>query len=314
MYGYNRNSGIHPLANYKEALYKWESTKPIRGRAEDVRPLGNRRQADQHTIRFNPAGVVECVLYKTPVVSFWENGDIVIKNAGYNSQSTCHFLDEVLWDMHSRIYANEMLVGFKRTPDEWLIIPEDGLTLKRDENGNLMATRTKAHMVHTVDRTQANIVRARYSEFTKYLSRMCRLKGNSLYLKEDMKTVFGTHKFGNADVPRSLASQQYDDWVASAKLFNTWVTDTNAETKNDSFYKALLHMAWSFGNEKWGNGEATGHVLHEKKAVHALNDLIIGLNRSEILKEKVLPIGKVSRDSYGTFFRYGWRRYHEQAS
>jgi hypothetical protein len=314
MFGSHRNSGIHSLANYNEAFHKWETTKPIRGRADDVRPLGNRRQADQYKIEILPEGGVACVLYRTPVVTFFTNGDIRILNDGWNSQSTCHFIDEVLWEVRSRIYANNLLISFKDRPSEEFTIPEGGLFLRRNEQGGFTAVNTQAHVIHVVDRKGANNVRARYADFTNYLSRMCKLKGDSLYLKTDMQEVFGTHKFGNPNVPRSLASQEYDDWVTGVNTFNAWITDTNAETQNDSFYKALLHMAWSFGIEKWGQGEAKGHVLHEKKAMTALNILIMGLNRAEVLKEKVLPLGVMRRDSYATFFRYGWRRYYEQNS
>ena len=311
MYGSHRNSGIHSLANYNEAFHKWESTKPIRGRAVDTRPLGNRRQADQYKIEVLPEGGVACILYRTPVVTFLGNGDVCIRHDGWNSQSTCHFIDEVLWGVRSRIFANNLLVSFMDKPSEEFTIPEGGLFLRRNEQGGFTATNVKAHVVHVIDRKGANNVRARYADFTNYLSRMCRLKGNSPYLKADMKEIFGTHEFGNPNLPRKLTSQEYDDWVAGVKTFHAWIADTNAETQNDSFYRALLHMAWSFGNEKWEAGKTTGYVLHEKQAMTGLDTVLIGLHRSEILKEKVLPLGVVRRDSYGTFFRQGWRRLHE---
>ena len=90
MYGHHRNSGIHTLTNYNEAFHKWESTKPIRGRGVDVRPLGHRRSADQYKIELLPEGGVACVLYKTPVVTFFEDGDIRILNDNWNSVSTCN--------------------------------------------------------------------------------------------------------------------------------------------------------------------------------------------------------------------------------
>jgi len=310
MYGSHRNSGIHSLANYNEAFHKWESTKPIRGRADDVRPLGNRRQADQYKIEVLPEGDVACVLYRTPVVTFYKNGDVCIRHDGWNSQSTCHFIDEVLWEVRSRIFANNLLISFKDRPSEEFTIPEGGLFLRRNEQG-FTATNVKAHTVHTIDRKGANNVRARYADFTNYLSRMCRLKGNSPYLTEDMKAVFGLNKFGHPAIPRGLVHHYYDDWVEGVKSFHACIADTNADTQNDSFYKALLHMASSFGNEKWEGGTTRGYVLHEKKAMTGLHNLLIGLHRSEILKEKVLPLGVVRRDSYGTFFRQGWRRLHE---
>jgi len=313
MYGSHRNSGIHSLANYNEAFHKWESTKPIRGRTEDVRPLGHRRSADQYKIEVLPEGGVACVLYKTPVVTFFGNGDVRILNDGWNSQSTCHFIDEVLWEVRSRIFANNLLVSFKDNPSEEFTIPEGGLFLRRNGQGGFTIINAKAHTVHTIDRKGANNVRARYADFTNYLSRMCRLKGNSLYLTEDMKAVFGLNKHGHLAIPCSLANNFYNEWVEGVKTFHAWIADTNAETQNDSYYKALLLMAWSFGNQKWEAGTAKGYVLHEQKAMTGLHNLLIGLHRSEILKEKVLPIGVVRRDSYGTFFRQGWRRLYEQA-
>jgi hypothetical protein len=313
MYGSHRNSGIHSLANYNEAIHKWESTKPIRGRAEDVRPLGNRRQADQYKIEVLPEGGVACILYRTPVVTFLGNGDVLIKHDGWNSQSTCHFIDEVLWEVRSRIYANNLLISLKDKPSEEFTIPEGGLFLRRNEQGGFTATNVKAHVVHVIDRKGANNVRARYADFTNYVSRMCRLKGNSLYLMGDMKEVFGLDKVGNPALPCNLANNFYNEWVAGVKTFHAWIADTNAETKNDSYYKALLHMAWSFGNQKWDGSKTTGYVLHEKKAMTGFDTVLIGLHRSEILKEKVLPLGVVRRDSYGTFFRQGWRRLYEEA-
>lgn len=314
MYGSHRNSGIHSLANYNEAFHKWESTKPIRGRADDVRPLGNRRQADQYKIEILPEGGVACVLYRTPVVTFFTDGDVRIMNDGWNSQSTCHFIDEVLWEVRSRIYANNLLISFKDKPSEEFTIPEGGLFLRRNEQGGFTAINTQAHVVHVVDRKGANNVRARYADFTNYLSRMCKLKGDSLYLIEDMKTVFGLNKHGHLGVPRGLTNHFYSDWVEGVKTFHAWIADTNAETQNDSYYKALLHIASSFGNEKWDRGSTQGYVLHEKKAMSGFDTVLIGLHRSEILKEKVLPLGVVRRDSYGTFFRQGWRRLYEENS
>lgn len=42
-YGAQRNSSIGPIRSYTQALDQWLKTKPIRGREEDVRPLGNRK-------------------------------------------------------------------------------------------------------------------------------------------------------------------------------------------------------------------------------------------------------------------------------
>jgi hypothetical protein len=114
-------------------------------------------------------------------------------------------------------------------------------------------------------------------------------------------------------MPTDLSFEERSGWEDSVKLFFKLITDTKEETKNDSFYKAILQMAYSFGITKWSNGSETeGYVLHEKKALKAFDDLIIGFHRSKTLKEKVLPEGVVRKDSYGKYFRGGWKRLHNK--
>ena len=43
--------------NYEFAKRIYNNTKPLRGRAEEIRPLGNRRDADTYHIRMNGEAV-----------------------------------------------------------------------------------------------------------------------------------------------------------------------------------------------------------------------------------------------------------------
>jgi hypothetical protein len=74
--------------NHYKSLY--ESVKPIRGRAFDVRPIGKRRR-DWETIRMN-GDVVECVLYQTPVVRYYPDGKIGVDTGGWVTPSTAEFM------------------------------------------------------------------------------------------------------------------------------------------------------------------------------------------------------------------------------
>jgi hypothetical protein len=305
MYGHHRNSGIHPLANYNEAIHKWESTKPIRGRGVEVRPLGHRRSADQYSIEVLPEGGVACVLYKTPVVTFFTDGDIRIMNDDWNSVSTCNFIDEVLWGLRSRIYNNDLYVG---TGQGEFALGKEGLWLRMNDKGNLEVKTDKLppKYVHAIDRKKANIVRAQYKPFLDYASRMCRLKGNDSYLVSEMARVFSmVHE--SPDMGVDLNNRAYDKWTDSIKNLFT-LMNTEGEEQHDAFYKALLLLAKSYGNHKWREPE--GYVITEKKIKVALDDLIIGFHRDEVLVQKEVPIGIARRDSNGRYFRDGWRRLH----
>jgi len=299
MYGHSRNSGIIQINDYASALKLWEDTKPIRGRAVDTRPLGHRRN-DHYLINRLPDGAVECILYKTPVVTFYENGEVLIKHDGYNSVSTCNFIGEVL-GLHSSIFNYKTLIGFGGKD---YIVPDSGLTIKRNATWVYEPVNPVPVIGHAIDRKGANNVRARYKPFRAYLSSMCRLKAGSDYPQSELTRVFGVDKYENPNVG-DLSHEERDKWEDSIKSFFGLITNTNEETKNDSYYKAVLQMARSFGTTKWGSREVEGYTLNEKKALKAFDDLVIGFHRSETLIEKVLPDGVVRKDSNGKYFRGG---------
>ena len=302
MYGHHRNSGIHPLANYNEAFHKWESTKPIRGRGVDVRPLGHRKSADQYKIELLPEGGVACVLYKTAVVTFFGDGDIRILNDDWNSVSTCNFIDEVLWSVRSRIYNNDLYVG---TGQGEFALGKEGIWLRMNDKGNLEVKTDKLppKYVHAIDRKRANNVRAQYKPFIDYASRMCRLKGNDPYPVSEMARVFSSTE----GMGVLLGNRAYDKWTDSIKNLFT-LMKSEGESQHDNFYKALLLLANSYGNHRYHEPE--GYVVTEKKIKVALDDLIMGYHRDEVLMQKEIPLGVARRDSNGKYFRDGWRRLH----
>lgn len=306
MYGHQRNSGIPHINDYASALKLWEDTKPIRGRAVDTRPLGHRRN-DHYLINKLPDGAVECILYQTPVVTFYENGEVLIKHDGWNSVSTCNFIGEVL-GLHSSIFNYNLCVGFGGKD---YVVPVEGLTIKRNATWVYEPVNPVPVMGHVIDRKGANNVRARYKPFKTYLSSMCRLKAGSEYPQSELLRVFGLDKYKSPNVG-DLNHDGRDKWEEHVKSFFKLVADTNEETKNDSYYKAILQMAFSFGTTRWGSDQPEGYVLSEYKALKLFDDFVIGFHRSETLKEKVLPEGVVRKDSNGKYFRGGWKRLHNR--
>jgi hypothetical protein len=88
--GYATVQRVPRVHSYAEALRIHSNTKPLRGRAEEIRPLGNRRDADTYWIRKH-GDAIELVLYKTPVITFEPDGDVVLFVDSYNSVSTHQF-------------------------------------------------------------------------------------------------------------------------------------------------------------------------------------------------------------------------------
>ena len=224
MYGHPRNTGIPRINDYASALKLWEDTKPIRGRDEDTRPLGYREKVDSYQINFLPMGAVECILYRTPVVTFYENGEVHIRHDGWNSVSTCNFIGEVL-GIHSYISNYKLCVGFNYKD---YVVPKEGLTIKRNANWVYEPVNPVPVMGHAINRKGANNVRLRYKPFSAYVSSMCRLKGDSLYPQSEAERLFGLNKYGS---PKSgdLSRDGYQEWDKDVQKFFALVNDTNKE-------------------------------------------------------------------------------------
>jgi len=298
MFGHNRNSGIHTLVNYNEAHHAWETTKPIRGRKEDTRPLGHRRNVNQYTIRKTESGAIECVLYKTPVVSYLPDGQIVLRDDGWKSVSTAYFIEEVL-GIRARIFNKDLNISFYGNE---FAVPDGGLQLVRDAVGCLVPLNAQKVKVHSINRKGANNVRAKYANFHTYMMGMMKLRANDVVTAEEV-AMSGV---GVYDLDRTYTNK----FPEQVQAFFALVNDTNPETQTASWYQATLALIRSFG--RWSY-KIDGHVIPQDatKIARKFDELVLGFNRDEALTSKELSFGEVKRDAYAKYFSSGWKRLHE---
>lgn len=111
------------LRSYDEALEHYNSITPIRG-SNNLRPIcathNGRRKKHMQIVKTTypkalgaaatPKGALDavaCRLYDTDVVTFVENGDIVLDNGGYPSTTTHSFIDGIFTGRYyySPVYA-----------------------------------------------------------------------------------------------------------------------------------------------------------------------------------------------------------------
>ena len=99
----NTVQDLPSLLSYGQAVAHYESITPIRG-SNNLRPLcvaGNGRRR-KHMQIIRRADAVVCRLHDTDVVSFFANGDIVLKNGGWTSHTTHCFISGILTDTYNR--------------------------------------------------------------------------------------------------------------------------------------------------------------------------------------------------------------------
>jgi hypothetical protein len=104
--------------DYEHYKARFNNTKPIRGRAVEVRPIGERRR-DWETItqkKLLSGETSYCaMLHKTECVEYFANGDITLRTNGWETPSTAEFIHE-----HSPLYCakqyNRLWVKLKMSP------------------------------------------------------------------------------------------------------------------------------------------------------------------------------------------------------
>jgi hypothetical protein len=302
MYGHHRNSGISWMRDYGDALHKYESVEPIRGRVkEPMRPLGMRRSVDSYSIVKREDGAVECVLWKTPVVTWYPDGLIEVRKDGWASQSTACFIEEVT-GFSSRIFNHSLCITVGGLETR---IGDEPIQIREGKILNPLRDPT-----HTLIRGATSKAAGQYAEFMKYGSALCRLKTDGFSIQEANELFAKNETGGMPELLTSLHRPDFNQFGDELGKFLVYIGDTSEE-KYLAYNKAMLCMAWSYGASTWGKDyEIKGSKLDEQTFKNAMKYLIMGIHRDEIFKETLRDAGDVKRDPHLKYFRSGWKRYH----
>ena len=297
MYGYSRNSGIRWFRNYNEANQYYENTENIRGRkVEPLKPLGQRRSVDAYSIVKGESGEIECVCYKTPVVTFMPDGEIHIKDYHYTTQTTANFIGDVL-NIPARVFNNSLCVQLSGKEYR---LPEGGKDVLRivcGEDGHFVPLNAQTEVRRNIDRANANKVRAGYKEFVDYAVAIAKLKNEGFSDKE-----FEDEKVNKVDLSRS----NYTMFSDGMRSFVALVNDAS-DNKHHSWYKATMMLAQSFGS--WSYRDNSRRIT-EHGLRRGMDTLILGLHRDAAFKTITAEDGDVKRDAYQKYFSTGWERFH----
>jgi hypothetical protein len=165
------------ITTYAEALKKYNNTKPIKGR-DNVVPLGERRDCDTYSIRKNVwTDAMELVLYKTPVIKFTVEDEVVISFGTWSSASTCQFISRVLCINTNRV-RGDVVMHFADGTKAMVRDHEELVLVRRD--GRWQPKQKQTLYDYRVNRKEANAVRKSVSQFKDYLAGVVKLKGEEV--------------------------------------------------------------------------------------------------------------------------------------
>lgn len=97
----------HPYQYYENL---WNIIKPIRGRSEDVRPIGKRTRDHEAVVRIERDGVVSygAKLYDTVCVEYFPDDTMIIRCGGWSTPSTAEFISDhgfYCWKQYGKLWV-----------------------------------------------------------------------------------------------------------------------------------------------------------------------------------------------------------------
>jgi hypothetical protein len=288
-----RNSGIVRIASYEQALNRFETTKPIRGREVECRPLGH-RDRPHFSIQKLEDGSIACCDYNPAhkTVTFKPNGEVLVVPA-WVSTSTASFIEEVL-GMRSFVFDHCLVISVSGTEYR---LPKDGLTIKRNAHGAYEAIDAAPRVVHRIKRRESNIVRSKYSEFRDYLTGFIRLRGEDNRIEEDeYKEVFGirvqTYNHGGEDYTYERLNTPDMDMSKPENVTAIigWMT---SEEPMDKYKCALALIKDSLGYYR----------VRESSVLTLLDRFILAHHKDTVFEEVLLEAGDIRKDRYSWAFK-----------
>ena len=334
--GYQTVKKVPTFIDYANALRWWEQTKPIRGRSVDLRPLAERRYADCYSIRKNAEGAIECVLYKTPVVTFMPDGEIHIRNGGYASASTHMFIQEVVGTgVRVQGQRGKTIV---RLGGHALALGSNEVLRLRKDGSKLQPLETQTHYAYGINRKGANIVRARFKEFYDYFNGFIKLRaeetqgqyygpmrsmihctfteladslGSKEYWDKDYLTVNVddwrglTLKPGTYTGWHKISGDEYKSTVN--KFIDLIKSDQPEENKHTNFHKAALVVLTDKHTniiEKRGDVGTRSTWLDVAPAKATLDTTLFKWFAPEVLERYEVPKGKLPETKYNSWMKW----------
>jgi len=223
------------IERYNIMKSKYHDTKPIRGRSEDIRPIGERRRDWERVVQDGENYGAQ--LYDTKCVMFRPDGSIELRIDTWATPTTTAFIEK-----HCRYALN----CFKRYGSVWIEVggktyplPKDGMFLLNFVNGDYVPAEIPKLQQRVVDRTKSRDVRLQVQGFRDYCRNMLKLADG--WITRDLFEQYGKpdkNYWGKGNVTfRGKTFTSYDvrdriDATMARDLFDYMRTATEDEYPN----------------------------------------------------------------------------------
>lgn len=284
--GYQSVKHVPQVWTYAKAKAIYEKSVPIRGRSEEFRPLGRRKDVDTYWCRMKQDGSedIQLMLYQTAVITFKKDGDVVVQTNGYSTQSTHEFINHVLPMVSCKGQRNTTVLEIRE--NKFIVPKNKAMTLRMVDNWWTVPEPIDSYE-YRLDRKAAKEVRAKYKDFYTYVNSMVKIRS---VIQEpprwaQSQTPYPAIEFDPQEFIDMLGFESHlvtglkrlkrtfvDIHERKAELDFYIGGDQPAEVRNDNFYMAFLGMALDdYGYHDYD----TGLHMHTRDSVKRIRAKLI---------------------------------------
>jgi hypothetical protein len=296
LWGHGNCAGIPRLSSYDEAMTHYKNVVPIRGRKEEVKPLGRNRRFTWYRIveqtianqgENSEYKVYTCQLYGQDVVSYFPNGDIKLSVTSWNNITLGAFMNFVLGGVGNIV--SESGKWFFQNNRKQLFRFNNNMVLRKGEDGLFTPTEVVADRVHKINRKAINALRKKYKVVIDYGKTMLALdhkigKLDQLQLRKNGITSNRFVPYHNWESKDSYSSRA--KWF---ELANKQIESGDLELLYDlAQYVAMASGRYSYRDDTYS--------CEPEWYVNYLDDMIKHQYAEEVFTVEELPIGQASAD------------------
>jgi hypothetical protein len=213
-WGFGNCGRLKSISTYKQAKEHFEWVTPIRGRKEEVKPLGLNRRYTWYRIKENMRVVDDgCLgawqktysanLYNTDMVEWFPNGDIAIGTGGWQSPTSLAFINYTTQDFgHIESWNGKWYFTNKESKSyllksktkEKLLLVNTRRQIQSYARG-MVDVYEPAHPQqehkYSANRKEMNRLKKYYAPFTEYCKNMLLIDKKFNYTSEEIDKAFG---------------------------------------------------------------------------------------------------------------------------
>ena len=297
---------IEPLQDYDAARKHFDDVTPIRGRAQECRPLGSNRRYTWYTIEKNdnciledgnPIGKFErtysCNLSTRKIIEYFSNGDIVLHTNYWRGPTLFAFLT----------YTLRPIGTIKSCKGKWYFVNGDDqsfifdktLTLSRNDKGHYIPKDYVPEKKYSMNRKVMNALRTRYSYFIDYGK-------TSLALSNEIAKVLDGKQITLLNFSEvSLIANGYRSERAQFNRGTLMDALHEYEQTQDLelLYEAMLYVAMSAGRWVWNKDIV---ICAPEQFVDRMDEVLKYVYKDTVFTITEQPVGSMFMDKNKRYF------------